>query len=67
MHVTENMDLGQRISEMFSRASKTFDFPRNNLAFVPMSTKQRRSKGFWKVSSYVKVCGFALPILSYFS
>ena len=40
------MDLGQRISEMFSKASKTFDFPWNNLAFVPMSTKQGRIKDF---------------------
>ena len=38
--ITDNMDWGQHVSEISSKASKTLGFPRRNLAFAPRSTKE---------------------------
>ena len=38
--ITDNMDWGQHVSEISSKATKTFDFLRRNLAFAPRSTKE---------------------------
>ena len=38
--ITDNMDLGQHISEIFSKATKTLGFLRRNLAFAPRSNKE---------------------------
>ena len=38
--ITENMDWGQHISDISSKATKTLGFLRRNLAFSPMSTKE---------------------------
>ena len=34
------MDMGQHISEISSKVTKTFGFLRKNLAFAPKSTKE---------------------------
>ena len=38
--ITDNMDWGQHVSEISSKATKTLDFLRRNLAFAPRSTKE---------------------------
>ena len=38
--ITDNMDWGQHVSEISSRATKTLGFLRRNLAFAPRSTKE---------------------------
>ena len=38
--ITENMDWGQHISDISSKATKILDFLRRNLAFAPRSTKE---------------------------
>ena len=38
--ITENMDWGQHISDISSKATKTLGFHRRNLAFAPRSTKE---------------------------
>ena len=38
--ITENMDWGQHISDISSKATKTLGFLRRNLAFAPSSTKE---------------------------
>ena len=38
--ITEKMDLGQHISDMLSKATKTLGFLRRNLAFTPRSTME---------------------------
>ena len=38
--ITENMDWGQHISDISSKATKTLGFLRRNLAFAPWSTKE---------------------------
>ena len=38
--VTDNMDWGQHISEISSKATKTFGFLRRNLVFAPRNTKE---------------------------
>ena len=38
--ITENMDWGQRISDISSKATKTLGFLRRNLALAPRSTKE---------------------------
>ena len=38
--ITENMDWGQHISDISSKATKTLGFFRRNLAFAPRSTKE---------------------------
>ena len=38
--VTDNMDWGQHVSEISSKATKTLGFLRRNLAFAPRSTKE---------------------------
>ena len=38
--ISDNMDLGQHISEISSKATKTLCFLRRNLAFAPRSTKE---------------------------
>ena len=38
--LTENMDLGQHISDISSKATKTLGFLFRNLAFAPRSTKE---------------------------
>ena len=38
--ISDNMDWGQHISEISSKATKTLGFLRMNLAFVPKSTKE---------------------------
>ena len=38
--ISDNMDWGQHISEISSKATKTFGFLRRNLAFAPRSTKE---------------------------
>ena len=38
--ITENMDWGQHISDISSKATKTLSFLRRNLAFAPRSTKE---------------------------
>ena len=38
--IAENMDWGQHISEISSKATKTLGFLRRNLAFAPRSTKK---------------------------
>ena len=38
--ITENMDWGQHISDISSKATKTLGFLRMNLAFAPRSTKE---------------------------
>ena len=40
MTVTENMDWGQYISDISSKATKTLGFYRRNLALAPRSTKE---------------------------
>ena len=38
--ITENMDWGQHISDISSKATKTLGFLRRNFAFAPRSTKE---------------------------
>ena len=38
--ITDNMDWGQHVSEISSKATKTLGFLRRNLAFAPRSTKK---------------------------
>ena len=38
--ISDNMDWGQHISEISSKATKTLGFLRRNLAFAPQSTKE---------------------------
>ena len=38
--ITDNMDWGQHVSEIPSKATKTLGFLRRNLAFAPRSTKE---------------------------
>ena len=38
--ISDNMDWGQQISEISSKATKTLGFLRRNLAFAPESTKE---------------------------
>ena len=38
--ITYNMDWGQHVSEISSKATKTLGFLRRNLAFAPRSTKE---------------------------
>ena len=38
--ISDNMDWGQHISEISSKATKTLGFLRKNLAFAPRSTKE---------------------------
>ena len=38
--ITENMEWGQHISDISSKATKTLGFLRRNLAFAPRSTKK---------------------------
>ena len=38
--ITENIDFGQHISDISSKATKTLGFLRRNLAFVPRVTKE---------------------------
>ena len=38
--ITDNMDWGQHVSEISSKATETLGFPRRNLAFAPRSTKE---------------------------
>ena len=38
--ISDNMDWGQHISEISSKATKTLGFLRRNLAFAPRSTKE---------------------------
>ena len=38
--ITDNMDLGQHVSEISSKATKTLGFLRRNLAFAARSTKE---------------------------
>ena len=38
--ITENMEWGQRISDISSKAPKTLGFLRRNLALAPKSTKE---------------------------
>ena len=38
--ISDNMDCGQHISEISSKATKTLGFLRRNLAFAPKSTKK---------------------------
>ena len=38
--ITDNMNWGQHVSEISSKATKTLDFLRRNLAFAPRSTKE---------------------------
>ena len=40
IEIIDNMDWGQHISENSSKATKTLDFLRRDLAFVPRSTKK---------------------------
>ena len=42
--ISDNMDLGQHISEISSKATKTLGFLRRNLAFAPKSTKKLHTK-----------------------
>ena len=38
--ITDNKDLGQHVSEISSKATKTLGFLRRNLVFAPKSTKE---------------------------
>ena len=38
--ISDNMDWGQHISEISSKATKTLGFLRKNLAFAPMRSKE---------------------------
>ena len=38
--ITDNVDWGQHVSEISSKATKTLGFLFRNLAFAPMSTKE---------------------------
>ena len=38
--ITDNMDWGQHVSEISSKATKTLGFLHRNLAFAPRSTKE---------------------------
>ena len=40
INITYNMDWGQHVSEISSKATKTLGFPRRNLAFAPKRTKE---------------------------
>ena len=42
--ITDNMDWGQHVSEISSKATKTLGFLRRNLAFAPRSTKEVANK-----------------------
>ena len=44
--ISDNMDWGQHISEMSSKATKTLGFLHRNLAFAPKSTKEVAYKTF---------------------
>ena len=45
--ITENMDWGQHISDISSKATKTLGFLRRNLAFAPRSTKSKKAAAYW--------------------
>ena len=42
--ITDNVDWGQHVSEISSKATKTLGFLCRNLAFAPMSTKEVAKK-----------------------
>ena len=54
--ITDNMDWGQHVSEISSKATKTLGFLRRNLAFAPRSTKE--------VAYKTLVLEYAAPIWS---
>ena len=60
--ISDNMEVGQRISEISSKAAKTLGFLRRNLAFAPKSTKVFA----YKVLVRLKL-EYAAPICSPFS
>ena len=48
--ITENMDWGQHISDISSKATKTLGFLRRNLAFAPRSTKELHTKLWYTIN-----------------
>ena len=60
--ISDNMDWGQHISEISSKATKTLGFLRRNLAFAPRSTKEVA----YKTSVWPKL-EYATPIRSPYS
>ena len=44
INVSDNMDWGQHISDISSKATKTFGFLHRNAAFAPKSTKEVHTK-----------------------
>ena len=48
--ITENMDWGQHISDISSKATKTLGFLRRNLAFAPRSTKEVANKTLYALN-----------------
>ena len=60
--ISDNMDCGQHISEISSKATKTLGFLRRNLAFAPKSTKEVAYKTLVRPK-----LEYAAPILSPYS
>ena len=60
--ISDNMDLGQHISEISSKATKTLSFLRRNLAFAPRSTKEVAYKTLVRPK-----LEYASPVLSPYS
>ena len=48
--ITENMDWGQHISDISSKAAKTLGFLRRNLAFAPRSTRRLHTKLWYAIN-----------------
>ena len=46
--ITDNMDWGQHVSNMSSKATKTLGFLRRNFAFAPRSTKEDAYKTLFR-------------------
>ena len=57
--ITDNMDWGQHVSDISSKATKTLGFLRRNLAFAPRSTKEVAYKTLIRPK-----LGYAAPIWS---
>ena len=61
--ITDNMDWGQHVSEISSKANKTLGFLRRNLAFTPRSTKELAYKTLVRSKlEYAEGSGWGLMI-----
>ena len=60
--ISDDLDLGQHISEISSKATKTLGFLRRNLAFAPRHTKEVAYKTLVVLSSSMQHL-FGIPIM----